>query len=77
MLEILKHHSSLLDGQRKKREVPRARRQSDDYDEKEFETDAEEGKAESETEGDNVTSKPAEEKPDFNPENPYHVSVHC
>ncbi|KAK1170087.1 leukocyte cell-derived chemotaxin 1-like [Acipenser oxyrinchus oxyrinchus] len=60
------------DGQRKKREVPRARRQSDDYDEKEFETDAEEGKAESETEGDNVTSKPAEEKPDFNPENPYH-----
>ncbi|XP_058886271.1 leukocyte cell-derived chemotaxin 1-like [Acipenser ruthenus] len=56
------------DGQRKKREVPRARRQSDDYDEKEFETDAEEGKVE----GDNVTSKPAEEKPDFNPENPYH-----
>ncbi|MGH0128541.1 UNVERIFIED_CONTAM: hypothetical protein FKN15_018950 [Acipenser sinensis] len=56
------------DGQRKKREVARARRQSDDYDEKEFETDAEEGKAE----GDNVTSKPAEEKPDFNPENPYH-----
>ncbi|MGH0160165.1 UNVERIFIED_CONTAM: hypothetical protein FKN15_038798 [Acipenser sinensis] len=41
------------DGQRKKREVPRARRQSDDYDEKEFETDAEEGKAE----GDNVTSR--------------------
>ncbi|MBN3287406.1 CNMD protein, partial [Polyodon spathula] len=60
------------DGQRKKREVPRARRQSDDYDEKEFEMDVEEGKAESETEGDNVTSKPAEEKPDFNPENPYH-----